>query len=141
MSEATTVPVARSRTPDTSNHQTAAGVACTVLPNLAVWAVLPPGADLNAATIARLRQQIGERVGDRRAAVVLHLNGIASVSRTARAAFAAIDTVSSWALVGESPVDRLLGHFLLGAEFRSARAQYFTSDREALNWLAGPDAA
>jgi hypothetical protein len=119
----------------------APGIACTVLPNLAVRAVLPQGADLTAATIAQLRQQISERVGDRRAAVVLHLTGVASVSRTARATFAAIDGVSAWALVGESPVDRLLGHFLLGAEFPSARAEYFTSDREALDWLAGPDAA
>jgi hypothetical protein len=111
------------------------------LPNLAVRAVLPQGEDLTAATIAQLSHEIGELVGDRRAAVVLHVTGIASVSRTARAAFAAIDNVSSWALVGESPVDRLLGYFLLGAEFRSARAEYFMSDREALDWLAGPDAA
>ena len=141
MSEATTVPVARSRTPDVPDHSTVAGVACTVLPNLAVRAVLPVGEDLTAATIAQLCHEIGELAGDRRAAVVLHLTGIASVSRTARAAFAAIDNVSSWALVGESPVDRLLGNFLLGAEFRSARAEYFMSDREALDWLAGPDAA
>lgn len=118
-----------------------AGVTCTVLPNLAVRAVLPLGVDLTATTIAQLSHEIGELVGDRRAAVVLHLTGIASVSRTARAAFAAIDNVSSWALVGESPVDRLLGNFLLGAEFRSARAEYFMSDREALDWLAGPGAA
>ena len=118
-----------------------AGVTCTVLPNLAVRAVLPLGVDLTATTIAQLSHEIGELVGDRRAAVVLHLTGIASVSRTARAAFAAIDNVSSWALVGESPVDRLLGNFLLGAEFRSARSEYFMSDREALDWLAGPDAA
>lgn len=116
-----------------------AGIACTLLPNLTVKAVLPRGADVTEADIAQLREQLGDLAGDRRVAVVLRLAGIASVSRAARASYAAISAVSAWALVGESPVDRLLGHFLLGAEFSSAKARYFTSDREALDWLARPD--
>lgn len=116
-----------------------AGIVCTLLPNLMVKAVLPRGADVTEADIAQLREQLGELAGDRRVAVVLRLAGIASVSRAARASYAAISAVTAWALVGESPVDRLLGHFLLGAEFSSAQARYFTSDREALDWLARPD--
>lgn len=107
----------------------------SVLSDVAVKAVLPRGADLDAAAAAQLREQLGELAPDRRIAVVLELTGAGSVSRTARAACAAIPSVSAWAVVGESPVDRLLGHFLLGGEFSSVPARYFTSDGEALDWL------
>ncbi|MBT2554679.1 hypothetical protein [Arthrobacter sp. ISL-5] len=110
-------------------------VSCTALPDLAVKAVLPRGADLSEAAAAQLRRQLGELAGDRRVAVVLELTGVGSVSGAARAAYAAIPSVSAWAIVGESPVDRLLGHFLLGGEFSSVPARYFTSDGEALDWL------
>jgi hypothetical protein len=135
------VPGAVPEMPDAADVLPVAGVICTVLPELAVKAVLPSGADLDETAAAQLREQLGELAGDRRVAVVLHLTGVASVSRAARAAYAAISSVSAWAIVGESPVDRLLGHFLLGAEFGSARAKYFTSDHEALNWLARMDEA
>ena len=107
----------------------------TVLPELAVKAVLPCGADLDETAAAQFREQLGELAGDRRVAVVLELTGVASVSRAARAAYAAIPSVSAWAIVGGSPVDRLLGHFLLGGEFGSVPVQYFTSDAEGLDWL------
>jgi hypothetical protein len=135
------VPGAVPEMPDAADGLHMPGVVCTVLPELAVKAVLPRGADLDATAAAQLREQLGELAGDRRVAVVLQLTGVASVSRAARAAYAAISSVSAWAIVGESPVDRLLGHFLLGAEFGSARAKYFTSDHEALNWLARMDEA
>ncbi|KRE47632.1 hypothetical protein ASG92_10420 [Arthrobacter sp. Soil736] len=113
----------------------ASDVSVTVLPNLAVKAVVTRGAELNEAAAAQLREHLGELAGDRRVAVVLELSGVGSVSRAARAACAAIPSVSAWAIVGESPVDRLLGHFLLGGEFGSVPARYFTSDGEALDWL------
>jgi hypothetical protein len=135
------VPGAVPEMPDTADGLRVAGVVCTVLPQLAVKAVLPRGADLDETAAAELREQLGDLAGDRRVAVVLHLTGVASVSRAARAAYAAISSVSAWAIVGESPVDRLLGHYLLGAEFGSAQAKYFTSDHQALHWLACMDKA
>jgi threonine dehydrogenase-like Zn-dependent dehydrogenase len=107
-----------------------------VLPNLTVRAVLTQGADLNDATVAQLGEQLGALAGGRKVAVVLQLNGITSVSRTARAAFASIAPASSWAIVGVTPVDRLLGHFLLSADSGSTPARYFDSEDEALDWLA-----
>ncbi len=112
-----------------------------MLPNLAVRAVLAHGIDLNEAAVAQLCEQIGALAGSRKVAVVLQLTGIASVSRTARAALSTIAPVSSWAVVGATPVDRLLGHILLSAESSSAPARYFTSEREALDWLASLDGA
>lgn len=113
----------------------ASGVSLTVLPDLAVKAVLPRGAHLDEAAAAQLREQLGELAADRGVAVVLDLTGVGSMSRAAPTAIAVIPSVSAWAFVGESPVDRLLGHFLLGAEFSSVPARYFASDGEALDWL------
>ncbi|WP_457973834.1 DUF7793 family protein [Arthrobacter sp. D1-17] len=109
------------------------------MPNLTVRAVLAQGADLNEATVAQLGEQLDALADGRRAAVVLQLNGIASVSRAARAAFASIAPAASWAVVGATPVDRLLGHFLLSGESGSAPARYFASEHEALGWLASLD--
>ncbi|MFJ5693768.1 hypothetical protein ACIP9X_07930 [Arthrobacter sp. NPDC093125] len=141
MSEATTVCGGLSRTHAAPHHQGGQGVACTVLPNLIVRAVLAQGTDLNEGTVAQLREQLGALAGGRKVAVVLQLTGIASVSRTARIAFASIAPVSSWAIIGETPVDRLLGQILLIADPGSAPARYFTSEHEALKWLASLDRA
>lgn len=142
MSEVTTVPGRLSKTTAEPHPKSGQGVACTVLPNLTVRAVLAPGTDLSEATVAQLDEQLGALrgtlSGSRKVAVVLQLAGITSVSRTARAAFASLP-VSSWAIVGETPVDRLLGHVLLSAEAGSVLARYFTSEGEALEWLASLD--
>jgi hypothetical protein len=116
-----------------------AAAVFTVLPDLAVKAVLPPGAHLNETAAGQLHTRLGELAGDRRVAVVLELTGVASVTRAARAAYAAIPSVSAWAILGESPVDRLLGHFLLGGEFSSVPARYFTAENDALDWLSRLD--
>lgn len=141
MSEATAVSGGLSRTHAPTDHQGGPGVACTLLPNLTVRAVLAQGSDLNEATVAQLREQLAALAGSRKVAVVLELTGIASISRTARAAFASIATVSSWAIVGSTPVDRLVGHILLSTEPGSAPARYFSSEREALDWSASLDGA
>lgn len=129
-----------SRTTAAPDHQRGPRVACTVLPNQAVIAVLAPGTELNEATVAQLGEQLGALAGSRKVAVVLQLTGITSVSRAARADFASLP-VASWAVVGETPVDRLLGHYLLSAEAGSVPVPYFTTEREALDWLANLDGA
>jgi hypothetical protein len=141
VSEATTVSGGLSRTHAAPEHEGGPGVTCTVLPNLTIRAVLAHSADLDESMVAQLREQLGALAASRRVAVVLHLNSIASVSRTARAAFASIAPASSWAIVGTTPVDRLLGHFLLSGEPGSAPARYFTSEHEAREWLASLDRA
>jgi hypothetical protein len=140
MPEATVFPGAAPLQPEASARPVPVPVvAFTVLPELAVKAVLPRGADLNETAAAQLNTRIGELAGDRRVAVVLELTGVKSVNRAARAAYAAIPSVSAWAILGESPVDRLLGHFLLGGEFSSVPARYFSTENDALEWLSRLD--
>ncbi|MFF2318998.1 hypothetical protein ACFVTE_22350 [Arthrobacter sp. NPDC058097] len=140
MPEATVFPGAAALQPESSARPAPVPVVTfTVLPDLAVKAVLPRGADLNETAAAQLYRRLGELAVDRRVAVVLELTGVKSVNRAARAAYAAIPSVSAWAILGESPVDRLLGHFLLGGEFSSVPARYFTAENDALDWLSRLD--
>jgi threonine dehydrogenase-like Zn-dependent dehydrogenase len=139
VSEATAVSGGLSRTHTGPDNQGGPHVSCTLLPNLVVRAVLVQGSDLNEASVAQLREQLGALAGTRKVAVVLELTGIASISRTALASFASIATVSCWAIVGSTPVDRLVAHILLSTEPGSAPAGYFTTEREALDWLTSLD--
>ncbi|XAS66680.1 hypothetical protein V3C33_14485 [Micrococcaceae bacterium Sec5.7] len=100
-----------------------------------VRAVLPKEAHLDMEAANRFGVQLSAYTGSWPVAVVLEVTGVASVSRAARSVYCRIPSVSAWALVGESPVDRLIGHFLLGAEFSSGPARYFSSVDEALGWL------
>jgi hypothetical protein len=68
-------------------------------------------------------------------AVLMELTNVASVSRAARAVFGSLTTVAAWALVGQTPVDRILAHFILGGDFKAGPARYFTSEAEAVTWL------
>jgi hypothetical protein len=140
MPEATVFPGAAPLQPESPARPAPAPVVTfTVLPDVAVKAVLPRGVDLNDSAAAHLYSRVGELAGDRRVAVVLELTGVRSVTRAARAAFAAMPSVSAWAILGESPVDRLLGHFLLGGEFGSVPARYFDDENDALHWLSHLD--
>lgn len=68
-------------------------------------------------------------------AVLMDVTDVASVSRAARAVFGSLTTVAAWALLGQTPVDRILAHFILGGGFTSRPAGYFTSEAEAISWL------
>lgn len=68
-------------------------------------------------------------------AVLMDVTDVASVSRAARTVFSNVTTVAAWALLGRTPVDRILAHFILGADFKSGPAGYFSSESEAVRWL------
>jgi hypothetical protein len=68
-------------------------------------------------------------------AVLMDVTDVASVSRAARSVFSAVGTVAAWALLWRTPLDRILAHFILGGDFKSGPARYFTSEPEALDWL------
>ena len=58
-----------------------------------------------------------------------------SVTSDARVSYTNSVVVSACALLGESPVDRVIAHFLLRAKPGSLPAQFFTSEAEARDWL------
>ncbi|MEC5181939.1 DUF7793 family protein [Arthrobacter sp. CG_A4] len=71
----------------------------------------------------------------RRMPVLLVITGILGVSVEARHAFATSVAASAFALVGESPVDRVIAHYLLRSRSETVPAGFFTSEEEAIEWL------
>ncbi len=58
-----------------------------------------------------------------------------SVSRPARAVFSKRCDASAIALLGSSPVDRVIANFFLGVHAAPVPTKFFTSQDEAVNWL------
>jgi hypothetical protein len=73
--------------------------------------------------------------GGRRMPVLLIITGVVGVSVEARHVYATSIAASAFALVGESPVDRVIAHYLLRSRTESIPAQFFTSEAEAIGWL------
>jgi hypothetical protein len=67
--------------------------------------------------------------------LLVDLAGTASVSRDARAVFTRSSCASKIALLGSSPVDRVLVNFFPGLYKSPCPTRYFTSRPEALLWL------
>lgn len=59
-----------------------------------------------------------------------------SVSRAARTVFSQACDASAIALLGASAVDRVLANFFLGVNSAPVPTRFFTSNDEAVRWLA-----
>lgn len=73
----------------------------------------------------------------RKRPLLITVTGVLDINDGARAVSAAAETVSALALLGESPVDRVMAHFLLRLTPKSIPARFFTSEAAAREWLAG----
>ncbi len=49
--------------------------------------------------------------------------------------FGNVTAVAAWVLLGRTPVHRILARFILGGDYKSCPARYFSSEAEAGNWL------
>ena len=72
--------------------------------------------------------------------LLVDMRGTASLTREGRQAFAERYSASKVALLGESPVDRVIANFTLSVITMSIPTRYFTSEPAALAWLIGDDA-
>jgi hypothetical protein len=97
--------------------------------------VLPRDEHLDEESALLLASKLAKPGDGAPVAVLMDVTDVASVSRAARAVFSKATSVVAWALLGQTPVDRILAHFILGADFKSGPASYFTSEAEALTWL------
>lgn len=71
----------------------------------------------------------------RRMPVLLVITGVLGLSVEARHVYSTSIAASAFALVGESPVDRVIAHYLLRSRTETIPAQFFLSEAEAINWL------
>lgn len=71
----------------------------------------------------------------RRKPVLLVITGVVGVSMEARRVYSGSIAATAFALVGESPVDRVIAHYLLRSRSETIPAQFFTSESAAVEWL------
>jgi hypothetical protein len=100
-------------------------VEVTLPPNTAVRS---PEAQAAAAAVRMI-------VDGRRLPLLLRVTGVLSVTDDARQTYTNAAAISACALLGESPVDRVIAHFLLRAKPGSIPGRFFTSEAEARDWL------
>ncbi|MBJ2120833.1 STAS/SEC14 domain-containing protein [Arthrobacter sp. MSA 4-2] len=73
--------------------------------------------------------------------MLVDMEATRSVSRGARSTFSIPCGASRIALLGSSPVDRLLANFFLGLHSPPCPTHFFTSREHALDWLKRPGEA
>ncbi|TLM85362.1 STAS/SEC14 domain-containing protein [Pseudarthrobacter sp. NamE2] len=86
-------------------------------------------ADAKAAMAA-----VNEIAGGAEYPLLVDMASTASVTRQARAVFSIPCAASRIALLGASPVDRILANFFLGVHIPPCPTRFFTSRAEALSW-------
>jgi hypothetical protein len=73
--------------------------------------------------------------GDTERPLLVDMRTTVSVSRGARAVFARPCQASQVALLGASPVDKVIANFVLSMNKTGRPKRYFTSRTEAMAWL------
>jgi hypothetical protein len=139
---AQTLPARDSRLPDdaldaSSEDMTAPADQITV--DLAadgiVEVTLPPNTVVRSREAQVAAAAVRAFADGRRLPLLLTVTGVLSVTNDARLTYTNSVVVSACALLGESPVDRVIAHYLLRARSDSVPARFFTSEAEARDWL------
>jgi hypothetical protein len=100
-----------------------------------VEVTLPPNTAVRSPE-AQAAAAVVRMVADgRRLPVLLKVTGVLSITDKARVTYTNAAEISACALLGESPVDRVIAHFLLRAKPGSIPGRFFTSEAEARDWL------
>ena len=80
--------------------------------------------------------RVNEMCGGRPTPLLIDMATTESVSRAARTVFSRRCDASAIALLGASAVDRVLANFFLGVNSAPVPTRFFTSNGEAIRWLA-----
>lgn len=100
-----------------------------------VEVTLPPNSVVRSTEARAAAAAVRMFADGRRLPLLLRVTGVLSVTDDARLTYTNSVAVSACALLGESPVDRVIAHFLLRAKPGSLPGQFFTSEAEARDWL------
>jgi hypothetical protein len=96
---------------------------------------LPRGVPITGAIAEAAAARFKELVSDGPRPVILTVTGVSSITREARAVLSRAAGVLAFAVVGESPVDRVIANFVLGAAPLPCPGGFFSSESHALAWL------
>jgi hypothetical protein len=97
--------------------------------------MLPPNQVIEGPQARVARAAVHSLAKGRRLPVLLVITGVVGISVEARHVYATSFAASAFALVGESPVDRVIAHYLLRSKTETVPAQFFTSESDAVEWL------
>ncbi|MCB5293273.1 hypothetical protein BJQ90_02721 [Arthrobacter sp. SO3] len=96
---------------------------------------LPASAEIEGPEARVAGTAVRALANGRRMPVLLVITGVVGLSPEARHVYSTSIAASAFALVGESPVDRVIAHYLLRSRTESIPAQFFMSEAEAIDWL------
>lgn len=100
------------------------------------WA---PGLRIDRTLAEQAMTLVDDLNAGRQRPLLVDMTATAELTRGARAAFARPCSASCLALLGRSPVDRILANFALGVSGVPAPTRFFTDESDAITWLArGP---
>jgi hypothetical protein len=97
--------------------------------------ILRPNARITDDDCVRTRAELLALTGGKPGAVLLQVSGVGSVSRTAISHYSEAATVTAFAILGDTPVDRVIAHTLLRLAPPTCPTKYFTDEEEAVIWL------
>jgi hypothetical protein len=95
----------------------------------------PRGAAISEADAENAMRRVNELCGDDRHPMLVDMATTERVSRGARAVFGRPCQASRIALLGASPVDRVMANFALGVSRLPCPTRFFTSREDAMEWL------
>ena len=101
----------------------------------------PRGASISETDAETAMRTVNELCGDRFLPMLVDMATTAQVSRGARAVFGRPCQASRIALLGTSPVDKVLANFILGINKLPCPTRFFTSRNDAMAWLLKDRAA
>ena len=93
------------------------------------------GATISEADAEAAMERVNILSGERRHPMLVDMATTADVSRAARAVWGRPCQASRIALLGSSPVDRVIANFFLGITNVPCPTKFFTVERDALAWL------
>jgi hypothetical protein len=96
------------------------------------------GASITEADAEAAMAQVNALCGDSRHPMLVDMATTADVSRGARSVFGRPCQASRIALLGASPVDRVIANFILGINRLPCPTRFFTDKAEAVSWLKVP---
>lgn len=94
-----------------------------------------PGVHIQVEDARAAMEKVNEACQQEEHPMLVDMASVGSVSREARAVWSIPCRASRIALLGKSPVDRVLANFFLGVHIPPCPTRFFTSRSEAMNWL------
>jgi hypothetical protein len=121
--------------PHSTDADAAPAIRVRMIDGGIIEVLLPANQEIQGPESRIAGEAVRSLAAGRRMPVILVLTGVLGLSVEARQVYTGSIAAAAFALVGESPVDRVIAHYLLRSRGESIPAQFFTSELAAIEWL------